>query len=621
MGAEEESSSISQIRQAVLYDDMDNVEILLAAGVKPDSPSMICAAGSKQAGMLAMLLSAGGDPNADAPGTFGREKPLHVAIFSSYSAEDKVSVLLEAGANPDSSAVFNATKFASAEILAKLLSAGGDPNAELDEELALDIAIDANDLMKVTLLVDAGAKPTSYSMINAAETAQAEILAKLLSAGGDPNARPHNNTLLDAAILADDLAKVSALLEAGAKPDSNSMISAADSAQVGILAKLLSAGGDPNASDCYGLDRSPLTQAVCRSDMEKVSLLLQFGANPSPSAMTEAARDSDPSILSKLLDAGGDPNRNVVGNMPSGSADYHGPLHCAAYRGNAETLALLLKAGADPNLEIGGTFALHWACLSKKAEVVELLIEAGADPNARCIADYPYAQGRQYLFYKEGDAPIDLLGSNSSVDVLDVLLKAGVDPNTSDVSGQSALHRAALKGGDAFVARLLQAGVDPNQPRSDGEAPLHVAASEGHYHSDVVEALLAAGADPNKAAVKDGATPLHRAAAATGTSKYLLSVLIAGGANVLLEDNEKNRPSSYTEREEILTFLLTAEAHKRQQLLEARLPTVNEWAPPKRQGNDGPCMVIGDKVWNPKEEAQAQSSAAVQEAPRQRMRL
>lgn len=101
----------------------------------------------------------------------------------------------------------------------------------------------------------------------------------------------------------------------------------------------------------------------------------------------------------------------------------------------------------------------------------------------------------------------------------------------------------------------------------------------------------------------------------------LIENLVKKGADILAKDGNGKTASFRAFHQEVHTFLMTAEANARQQWLEARLPTVNEWAPPKRQGNDGPCMVIGDKIWNPKEEAQAQSHAAVQEAPRQRMRL
>ncbi|HHA2564006.1 TPA: ankyrin repeat domain-containing protein [Stenotrophomonas maltophilia] len=400
---EEESSSISQIQRAIWHNDMDKVDVLLAAGVKPDSPSMISAVISKQPGMLTKLLASGGDPNADVPDAFGlgeRRTPLHLAIFSSDFAVEKVTALLEAGANPDDFAVLNATKSASAEILAKLLSAGGDPNAELDEELALDVAIEANDLMKVTLLADAGAKPNSYSMVNAADFAQPEILVQLLSAGGDPNAR----------------------------------------------------GNDGNS-----------------------------------------------------------------------------PLHYAAQAGYFEVVEALLTAGADPNHanECGQT-PLHSVC------------SFGATYGSR-----------------------------------DIYVR---DIETSKLGETARL--------------LLEAGSDPNARDKWGRTPLFNAAAAAHEDGEFIQPSI-----------------------------ELVGNLVEKGADILAKDNAGKTASARAFHEEVHTFLVIAEAQARQQRLEAKIQEVGELAPAKLQSSDGPCLIVGGDLFNPREVAKAPAPTALQEAPLQRMRL
>lgn len=406
MNAEEESkesSSISQIHGAVLHDDMDKIELLLAAGVKPDGPSMVSATRSKQPGILTKLLASGGDPNADDPWAFGfgeRGTPLDVAIFASDFAVEKVTVLLEAGANPGSFAVFNATKFASAEILAKLLSAGGDPNAELEEELALDVAIDENDLMKVTLLVDAGAKPNSQSMVNAAEFAQPDILVQLLSAGGDPNAR----------------------------------------------------GNEGNS-----------------------------------------------------------------------------PLHYAAQAGYFEAVEALLTAGADPNhANAYGQTPLHSVC------------------------SYGTTYGTRYL--EVGDIDTSKLGETARL-----LLEAGSDPNARDIGGRTPLFNVATAADD--YGEGIQSSIE------------------------------------------------------------LVENLVEKGADILAKNNVGKTASFYTFNQEIQTHLVTAEVQARQQRLEANLLKVGELAPSKRQSSDGPCLIVGGDLFNPREVAKAPAPTALQEAPLQRMHL
>ena len=81
--------------------------------------------------------------------------------------------------------------------------------------------------------------------------------------------------------------------------------------------------------------------------------------------------------------------------------------------------------------------------------------------------------------------------------------------------------------------RVLKAkGITDINARSDGSTPLHEAASEGH--TDVVIALIAAGADVN-AQNERGYTPLHWAADRGHTET--VRALIDSGADVNLADN------------------------------------------------------------------------------------
>jgi ankyrin repeat protein len=73
------------------------------------------------------------------------------------------------------------------------------------------------------------------------------------------------------------------------------------------------------------------------------------------------------------------------------------PLHMAAWKGNAEVVALLLEAGAgvdaqSQNGHYGGT-ALHAAAHGNHKEVAELLIACGADVSATsCNGRTPLAE-------------------------------------------------------------------------------------------------------------------------------------------------------------------------------------------------------------------------------------
>ena len=92
----------------------------------------------------------------------------------------------------------------------------------------------------------------------------------------------------------------------------------------------------------------------------------------------------------------------------------------------------------------------------------------------------------------------------------------------------------AARGGDIqAVKHHLAAGVDVNVIYK-GQTPLHLAAtfrtpSIGNQRKEIVELLIAAGADVN-AKADNGSTPLHKAA--SGGHKEIVELLIAKGADV-----------------------------------------------------------------------------------------
>ncbi|PVE05357.1 ankyrin repeat domain-containing protein, partial [Streptomyces scopuliridis] len=77
------------------------------------------------------------------------------------------------------------------------------------------------------------------------------------------------------------------------------------------------------------------------------------------------------------------------------------------------------------------------------------------------------------------------------------LLRAGVSAESADGDGETILYRAAVSDEPGLVRLLLTAGADPRRAsgRDGGDLPLCGAACGGH--TEVVRALLAAGAPPD----------------------------------------------------------------------------------------------------------------------------
>ena len=95
-----------------------------------------------------------------------------------------------------------------------------------------------------------------------------------------------------------------------------------------------------------------------------------------PLALSVAAALGKVEIVRLLLDAGANPNGYLYPGEP-------GPLMDVACTGNIQVTELLIRYGADININSDGNTPLHWAISSKHADLAKWLIEHGADVNAR----------------------------------------------------------------------------------------------------------------------------------------------------------------------------------------------------------------------------------------------
>jgi ankyrin repeat protein len=137
-----------------------------------------------------------------------------------------------------------------------------------------------------------------------------------------------------------------------------------------------------------------------------------------------------------------------------------------------------------------------------------------------------------------------------------------INSDVEDVAGgaivRMTLAFASEHGYVEVVNALIATGADVNKASNDGSTPMYSASSQGHL--EVVQALIAAGADVNKAN-NDGYTPMFL------TSHYghleVVQALIAAGADVNKASNHGSTPicwASYDGRLEVVQALIAAGA-------------------------------------------------------------
>ncbi|CBX97785.1 hypothetical protein LEMA_P091940.1 [Plenodomus lingam JN3] len=105
-------------------------------------------------------------------------------------------------------------------------------------------------------------------------------------------------------------------------------------------------------------------------------------------------------------------------------------------------------------------------------------------------------------------------------------LRSGGSPDDVTGLGQPPLCIAVARGNVEIIRILLDAGANVNARTRDGETALHVAIRHGR--SDIVDVIIAAGPDLDVQTDESGETPLHLAAATSGSLATIVTLLRMG---------------------------------------------------------------------------------------------
>ncbi|KAH6885448.1 ankyrin repeat-containing domain protein [Thelonectria olida] len=421
-----------------------------------------------------------------------------------------------------------------------LLKSGVNPNSSIAYDrmgggaTALQLAVTARSPTIVKLLVDSGANPDLRYRNEFSSSYDMGL--PLTLAIGPPNE--------EAGIL---MTKI--LLEAGAHPNVWQLVQAVENQNVPTAKQLVNAGVDVNEATPAGV--SIVRLAAQRANLELVKLLLGAGADvntplprglPTPIQVTaslssssslnsllHASASTNLDLLKVLLDAGANVNESAFGSPT--------PLQIACRREDFEMIKLLLESGADANVvEQDMPSPLHIACELANFEMANLLLEYGADANPTTW---------------KMDTPLQMAIMKGHQDLINLLLRGGADINAPPrpMGGRTALQAAAENGNLELVQHLsLQGGnIHAKAAELGGLSCLQGAASAGNL--ELVETLLALGAEVNPPRSALGTTALQAAVMKGHTE--VVRKLIGAGAEVHHCDHEEPLLNIAVEKEDI----------------------------------------------------------------------
>ena len=311
-------------------------------------------------------------------------------------------------------------------------------------------------------------------------------------------------------------------VEARDSYDNTPLYWAATCGHAEVVQLLLANGADPDAEQNQGF--KPLHQAASHNCPDVVKALLAAGVDP----LTPKTKEL--------------PGRRC-GNAPTTRG--HTPLMYACRNGHVEAMAeflpfmknteichqalswaaescrativnmILHQHGVDVNAKYRGDTALFKACKTGDFQTIDVLLKAGADPNIFCAnARNEFARISARFFDREiyprqeprgFTALHTLCQSSAPPECAEILLKAGANVHVKTSHGSTALHYACQLNIN-LIKPLLEAGADPTVENDDGETLLH---TNGETDEELLPLLLGTGTvDINRSRSRDGMTPL-----------------------------------------------------------------------------------------------------------------
>lgn len=479
----------------------DIARILIGAGARVDSRTRIggytplhLAIQAGHTDLVKLLIESGADVSS--PREIGGATPLHLAA-AARNGEEIIAALIKAGVDVNAREIsagqtplMFAASYGRAESVKKLLAAGADPSLatpviDVMEQFRMDMAASA---YLQEQLGDAR-QPTPTQVQDAIRQQRAGL------------------TQVDPSLADNQLTRISTLIGPGSEDGASNvgvreyligrtggmtaLLHAAREGQIETAMVLLDGGADIN--QLSGDGSSPLLIAARNGRYDLMMVLLQRGADPRIGTTTDGATP-----LFSVLES----RWPTVSSFPSR----------VAYRlqrtGHVEVLEALLKAGADPNVQLR-THTWDWelgvdigmditaatplwrAAIAQDVEAMRVLKSYGADGNIPTTVPFEMIRfGRTPDGRGQDDSGLPPVPEGEPA-TWPIHAAAG-----GGWLGQGAFKMRGVPGAflDAVKFLVEEMGADVNEVDYWGYRPLHYAAARGD--NDMVLYLVSKGADP-----------------------------------------------------------------------------------------------------------------------------
>lgn len=382
---------------------------------------------------------------------------------------------------------------------------------------------------------------------------------------------------------------------------------AASAGSAGAVRLLLSEGADVGMKDAKGL--TPIDTAVASGHADIVEELYSSNAtvrNISTidrqtiwhravhSGSADVVRFLVQLTTSDITDNSDGTSVNVPPDVNALDRSGYSALHTASCSGMVEAIALLLSAGADPNIltkvprsvvpaekqsgieaeeeptpedkseikppnSFRKECALHLAVLNDHYDAVELLLRQTklSDNPVQVDIRNDHYQTPLLVAVACGYSNIAVLLLDSGADI-EASAPSGISPEVDEVAGQTSLFVATMHGHEKLVKTLLEYGarVDVTTPKR--ETPISVAPSEAlrsvlslYQSSQQFQQRCFALIHPKDNSGSEGSTPISTEdlldLAALVTSAYDLRFLLTLSLRLLDETRAKSLPTAAIE--------------------------------------------------------------------------